>query len=166
MTPRPPDSARVWLPSAAPPAMADAVRRGGGELVPSERANAIVWYGSAHAPPDHVLDLRALLSDAVAWVQLPWAGVEEAFERDLVDTRRVWTSAAGAYGPAVAEHVVAMLLAAARRLPECARADLLAPLGARGRARWPAARSASSARAASAARRSGCSRPSACACWP
>ena len=65
---------------------------------------------------------RSLLRDEVAWVQLDSAGVEPWFELGLVDAARVWTSAAGAYAAAVAEHVVALLLAAAKRLAECARA--------------------------------------------
>ena len=39
-----------------------------------------------------------------------------------MDDRRLWTSSAGAYAVAVAEHVLALLLAAAKRLAECARA--------------------------------------------
>jgi phosphoglycerate dehydrogenase-like enzyme len=111
------------MPPGTPEAMAEAVRRGGGEIVAPERANAILWYGSAHAAPDHVLAMRPLLSAAVRWVQLPWAGIEDTFELGLIDADRVWTAATGAYGVTVAEHVVALFLAAARRLPECARAD-------------------------------------------
>ena len=40
-----------------------------------------------------------------------------------VDRERVWTSAAGAYGLPVAEHALALMLAGARRLADCARAD-------------------------------------------
>jgi phosphoglycerate dehydrogenase-like enzyme len=53
-------------------------------------------------------------------VQLPSAGVEAWLDR--VDGSRVWTSAAGAYGLAVAEHALALMLAGARRLADCARA--------------------------------------------
>jgi phosphoglycerate dehydrogenase-like enzyme len=54
-------------------------------------------------------------------VQLPSAGVESWLGR--VDRERVWTSAAGAYGLPVAEHALALMLAGARRLPDCARAE-------------------------------------------
>lgn len=121
MTAGPPNDARVWLSPEAPDTIADAVRRGGGELVPGERANAIVWYGYEHLAPEQVPLARSLLRDDVRWVQLDSAGVEAWFEHGLVDDARVWTSAAGAYGPAVAEHIVAFVLAAAKRLPEAAR---------------------------------------------
>ena len=101
--------------------IAEAVRRGGGELVAGERANAIVWYGYEHLAPEQVPLARSLLRDDVRWVQLDSAGVEPWFEHGLVDDARVWTSAAGAYDVAVAEHILAFVLAAAKRLPEAAR---------------------------------------------
>jgi D-3-phosphoglycerate dehydrogenase len=119
VTGHPSDPARVWLNAAAPESIVDAVRRGGGEIVPIERANAIVWYGS---PPADPANLRDMLSESIAWVQVMQAGVEEWFERGVIDRDRLWTSAAGAYVAAVAEHIVALLLASAKRLPECARA--------------------------------------------
>ncbi len=85
----------------------------------AERANAVLWYG---LPRSGGPDELAVVGDAVEWVQLMTAGVEEWFARGLIDDRRVWTSAAGAYAVIVAEHVVAMLLASTRRLAECARA--------------------------------------------
>jgi phosphoglycerate dehydrogenase-like enzyme len=121
--------ARVWLSPEAPEAIADAVRRGGGELVPADQAEAVVWYGYAHLSQQQVPFVRALLRDSVRWVQLDSAGVEPWFEYGLVDAERVWTSAAGAYAATVAEHVVALLLAAARRLAECARAQTWQALG-------------------------------------
>ena len=54
-------------------------------------------------------------------MQLPSAGVEAWLAR--VDRERVWTSAAGAYGLPVAEHALALMLAGARRLADCARAS-------------------------------------------
>jgi phosphoglycerate dehydrogenase-like enzyme len=122
MTNQPSNEARVWLAPDAPDAFADAVRRGGGEIVPADEANAIVWYGYSLGP-EQVRLVRSLLRDSVAWVQLDSAGVESWFELGLVDSARVWTSAAGAYAVAVAEHIVALLLASTKRLAECARAD-------------------------------------------
>jgi phosphoglycerate dehydrogenase-like enzyme len=119
---RPDNPARVWLSPEAPGGLADAVRRGGGELVPADAANVVVWYGYEHLRRDQVPLARSLLRDAVRWVQLDSAGIEPWVEYGLVDDARIWTSAAGAYAVAVAEYVLALLLAAAKRLPECARA--------------------------------------------
>jgi phosphoglycerate dehydrogenase-like enzyme len=118
-----PTPARVWLTPDAPAPLVEAVRRGGGEIVPAERANAIVWYGAGHLAAEQAPAVRALLHDSVEWVQLEAAGIETWFEHGVVDTARVWTSAAGAYSDAVAEHAMALLLASAKRLAECARAD-------------------------------------------
>jgi phosphoglycerate dehydrogenase-like enzyme len=114
--------ARVWLSPEAPRDLADAVRRAGGELVAADDANVVVWYGYEHLRRDQVPLARSLLRDSVRWVQLDSAGIEPWVEYGLVDGTRIWTSAAGAYAVAVAEYVLALLLAAAKRLPECARA--------------------------------------------
>lgn len=122
MTHRQPTDARVWLSPEAPEAIAAAARRGGGEVVRADRANAVVWYGYEHLAPEQIPLVRSLLRDEVQWVQLDSAGVDPWFEHGLVDDARTWTSAAGAYAIAVAEHIVALVLASAKRLPECARA--------------------------------------------
>src|ERR687886_1164061 len=95
----------------------EAVESGGGRIVDApEEAEAIVWLGSeASRLPD-------LLHPGVRWVQLPSAGVEAWTENGLLDTERIYTSAAGAYADTVAEHALALMLAGARRLHECARA--------------------------------------------
>jgi D-3-phosphoglycerate dehydrogenase len=94
-----------------------AVREGGGEPVqdPAE-AEAFVWLD--HNPSE----LQPLLTDRVGWVQLPWAGVEQWMAQGVIDEARVWTCASEAYGTAVAEHVVALMLAGRRRLHRAARA--------------------------------------------
>jgi phosphoglycerate dehydrogenase-like enzyme len=122
MTAPPPKSARVWLPPGSPAALADAIRRGGGDVVDVADANVLFPYGYAAVSADQEPFLRSLLTDEVEWVQLQPAGVEDWFTLGLVDDRRLWTSSAGAYAVAVAEHVLALLLAAAKRLAECARA--------------------------------------------
>ena len=50
------------------PALVDAVRRAGGQVVPLERAEAIVYYGS-----DDPGELRSMIHDRIRWVQLPHA---------------------------------------------------------------------------------------------
>ena len=95
----------------------EAVERGGGRVVDDpEEAEAIVWLGSEKAR------LPGLLHPGVRWVQLPSAGVESWMEEGLIDTERVYTSAAGVYSQTVAEHALALMLAGARRLHEAARA--------------------------------------------
>jgi phosphoglycerate dehydrogenase-like enzyme len=58
----------------------------------------------------------------ISWVQLPMAGVELVADAGVLDHRRQWTSAKGAYAEPVAEHALALLLAGLRYLPERARA--------------------------------------------
>jgi phosphoglycerate dehydrogenase-like enzyme len=94
-----------------------AVRAGGGEPVSdAAQADAVVWLD--HDPSA----LRPLLHDGIAWVQLPWAGVERWVTAGAIDEARVWTCASEAYGEAVAEHVVGLMLAGRRRLHAAARA--------------------------------------------
>lgn len=71
-----------------------------------------------------ITELSAALSSqrSISWVQLPVAGVERAFEANLVDRSRVWTSAKGLYSEPVAEHALALALACLRELPTRARA--------------------------------------------
>src|SRR5215210_2464355 len=98
-------------------AFIEAVESGGGTVtLDLEEAEAIVWLGSDKTK------LPAMLHPGVSWVQLPSAGVESWMEEGLIDTERVYTSAAGAYSETVAEHALALMLAGARRLPESARA--------------------------------------------
>lgn len=102
--------------SGSADAVREAVERGGGSIsTTSEEAEAIVWLGSSS-------DLAGLLHEDVRWVQLHSAGVESWMDSGLIDERRVFTSAAGVYAGTVAEHALALMLAGARRLPECARA--------------------------------------------
>jgi phosphoglycerate dehydrogenase-like enzyme len=96
------------------------VRAGGGHPVKlGERADAVVWLSA------HDLDgLRAVLEDQpdIRWVQLPFAGVENAMAAGIVDNSRAWTSAKGSYAEPVAEHALGLAIAGLRRLPERLRA--------------------------------------------
>jgi len=99
---------------------ADAIRRGGGEPVGlGEEPSGLVW-----TDPGAVAELRDTLRahPGISWVQLPMAGVERVAEAGVLDHRRQWTSAKGAYAEPVAEHALALLLAGLRSLPERARA--------------------------------------------
>jgi phosphoglycerate dehydrogenase-like enzyme len=91
-----------------------AIRAGGGEPTSVDAAaDALVWLDS------HDLDgLRGALATASSarWVQLPMAGVERLAAAGLLDARRTWTSAKGAYAEPVAEHALALALAGLRLL--------------------------------------------------
>lgn len=85
-----------------------AVRDGGARLGPLQEADALVHRGGPAGLP--------ALPDSVRWVQLSSAGIEDFLRAGLIDEKRVWTSAAGAYAEQVAEHAVALLLAGVRGL--------------------------------------------------
>jgi phosphoglycerate dehydrogenase-like enzyme len=105
------------VPEGAPTIEA-AVESGGGKVVSPEVADAIVW-----TDPAHPRDLKELLESSPAeWVQLPFAGIEAFVAAGVIDPDHLWTCAKGAYGPATAEHALALVLAAARRLHIHARA--------------------------------------------
>jgi len=104
------------------PRFAEAVNRAGGVVAPlSTDTRGLVWTSSEGED-----ELEALLAahPQIAWVQLPWAGVD-AFAGLLRRHRhdgRVWTSAKGAYAQPVAEHALMLALAVLRELPARARA--------------------------------------------
>lgn len=105
-------------PSAAPvpPVISEAVNAGGATVVSTdERPEALVWLD-----PDDVEGLGVALKSApsVRWVQLPFAGVENVAATGMFADGRTWTSAKGTYGPACAEHALALALAGLRFLPE------------------------------------------------
>jgi D-3-phosphoglycerate dehydrogenase len=108
------DRVPLWIEAddAWRPVLEDAVRLGGGVTVPLERARAIIWAA------DRPHDLQALLHAGVEWVQLWSAGIEDWFAAGIIDERRRWTAAKGVYAAPIAEYVIGMLLAGARRLPE------------------------------------------------
>ena len=98
---------------------AEAIRRGGGEVVAlGGNPAGLVWTDNGAE------GLREVLAadPGIGWVQLPQAGVEAVVEAGVIDRHRQWTSAKGAYAEPVAEHALALLLAGLRRLPARARA--------------------------------------------
>ena len=96
------------------PDLEQAVRDGGGEPAPLDGADGIVSLTGAPAelPP---------LPGSVRWVQLPSAGVEQWIRAGVVRDGRAWTSATGSFGLAVAEHALALMLAADKSLHSFAR---------------------------------------------
>lgn len=95
-----------------------AVEAGGGVLTNAEEADGIVWTNPAD--PQGLKDLLEL--SPARWVQLPFAGIESFVAAGVIDPELVWTCAKGAYGPACAEHALALMLAASRMIQRHARA--------------------------------------------
>lgn len=85
--------------------------------MPLSEAEALVW--AAPRDPDA---LRHVLAEAphLAWVQLPFAGIETFV--DIVDEDRVWTCGKGVYAEPVAELALALALAGMRHVGGYARA--------------------------------------------
>lgn len=100
---------------------------GGGQVVPLDEAEALVWTS-----PTDAAGLSDLLEDAenITWVQLPWAGVEHFVH--LVDDRRLWTCGKGVYAEPVAEMALSLMLAGLRGLVPAARATTWLPPVGRG----------------------------------
>jgi len=92
-----------------------AIEDGGGRLGPLEEAAGVVWLG--HDP-----GALPALGDGVRWVQLSSAGVEQWLRAGAITGERTFTSATGAYGLPVAEHALALMLAADKGLAAFARA--------------------------------------------
>lgn len=101
----------------------EAVERGGGDVAEPDRADALVW-----TDPFDPEGLRAVLAGStIRWVQLPFAGIERFLEAGVVDPALTWTCAKGVYGHSTAEHALALMLTAARRLHRHARATTWEP---------------------------------------
>lgn len=99
------------------PWLADAVREGGAEPVTEGPAEAVVW-----TDPRDADGLRRLLDDqpGIAWVQLPWAGIEPFVP--VLDHDRRWTCGKGVYADPVAEQALMLALAGLRGMGTYARA--------------------------------------------
>jgi phosphoglycerate dehydrogenase-like enzyme len=98
----------------------EAVRSGGAPVATDPLdAEAIVWLD-----PKSPEGLSTVLAESrhVRWVQLPFAGVERFVGAGVLDPRIMWTCAKRAYGEPVAEHALALALAALRDLPQRSRA--------------------------------------------
>jgi phosphoglycerate dehydrogenase-like enzyme len=98
----------------------DAVRAGGGLPVElGEPADALVWLAARDLDG---LRVAIAAQPDFRWVQLPFAGVENAAAAGIIDHARTWTSAKGSYAKPVAEHALLLALAGLRMLPERIRA--------------------------------------------
>ncbi len=101
------------------PELARAVEAGGGRPAPLEEAEAVIWGDPTGELPE--------LPASVRWVQLPSAGVESWMERIAATSGVTFSSAAGVYAVAVAEHALALLLAGVRGVVASARARTWRP---------------------------------------
>ena len=110
----------IAIAPASTDELESAVRAGGAAVVDDPAAaDAIVWVDPRN--PDGLKDLLA--RSEASWVQLPFAGIEAFVAAGVIDPSRTWTCTKGVYGPACAEHVVALMLAAARMLHVHVKAD-------------------------------------------
>ncbi|MQA62761.1 MAG: hydroxyacid dehydrogenase [Actinophytocola sp.] len=120
----------VYVGAGAAPALAEAVTAAGGRVVTDHTAaEAIVW------PDGDVQALSRHLHPGLRWVQLPDAGIERWIAAGVITEVPRFTSARGCYGPQVAEHALALLLACARRIGECAALSSW-PIEERPAGRW------------------------------
>jgi len=101
---------RVFVSPEPRPDIEAAIAAAGGTLAALPDAEAIVWTG------DDPERLRASLHPRIRWVQLCAAGVDTWTDPGVIDRHRVWTAAQGVAARPIAEHVVCLLLAAAREL--------------------------------------------------
>jgi phosphoglycerate dehydrogenase-like enzyme len=97
--------------------MIEAVREGGGHVVPVAEAEGLIW-GDARRP-DGLPEAIEVAPD-LRWVQLPFAGVER-FVHLFVDSL-TWTCGKGVYARPVAEMALTLALAGLRGLGTYARA--------------------------------------------
>ena len=109
---------RVAIAPASEPGLEAAVAAGGGTVSQPEDADGIIWINPRD--PDGLKNLLA--GSSARWVQLPFAGIESFFAAGVIDPDYTWTCTKGAYGHACAEHALALMLAAARRIGHHARA--------------------------------------------
>lgn len=103
--------------------LAKAVEAGDGRVAECSEATALVW-----ADPQAPERLTAHLHDGIDWVQLPYAGVEPFIH--MLDRKRLWTCGKGVYSRPVAEHILALILAAFHNLgPYSAATHWTGPVG-------------------------------------
>jgi phosphoglycerate dehydrogenase-like enzyme len=114
-----PSAPKIALaPEPGPGWLAAAIEQGGGELVPLPECEAIVW-ADAHDPEG--LAAAIDVAPGAAWVQLPFAGVENFLP--FLDRDRTWTCGKGVYSGPVAELALTLGLAGLRGLGTYARAS-------------------------------------------
>jgi phosphoglycerate dehydrogenase-like enzyme len=122
VTPAQPTPVNVGPLPVAPDVEA-AVRHNGGAGVRLPEAEVMIWQG--HTGQGFADWLAA--APLAKWVQLPSAGVDWLFAESLYRPGMTWTCAKGAFGDAVAELALGLLIAGFRSLGVYARADRWLP---------------------------------------
>jgi len=99
-----------------------AVAAGGGEVADIAVAQGLIW-----SDPQSPEILQSYLDAGpdIAWVQLPYAGIEPYL--GVLDKERLWTCGKGVYARPVAEHALMLLLASFRGLDSYAPARTWLP---------------------------------------
>lgn len=108
---------KIHVGPTASPELEQAVRDAGAEVAPAEESSAVVWFGGE---PERFSELD---HPGLEWVQLPAAGIESWLAAGALRDGVTFTSAAGTYADAVAEHTLALMLAGTRKIHVEARAD-------------------------------------------
>jgi len=106
-------------PPPVDPEIAVTVCRNGGALVGPDEARVMVWQ--RHNGVGFAEWLAA--APQAEWVQLPSAGIDWLFDQDLYRPGIIWTCAKGAFGDAVAELALGLLIAGFRSIADYSRAD-------------------------------------------
>ncbi len=100
-----------------------AVRHNGGTEVGPGEAQVMIWQG--HSGEGFAAWLAA--APSAEWVQLPSAGIDWLFDQDLYRSGITWTCAKGAFGDAVAELALGLLIAGFRSIGVYSRAGRWLP---------------------------------------
>jgi len=95
--------------------MSQAVREAGGQVVPIDAAEGLVWFGSPQS-----LEPLVAQGPRLRWIQLPSAGVEKYLQ--LIDgDSMVWTAAKGVYADTCAEQALGLAIAGYRNFGSASR---------------------------------------------
>jgi len=91
----------------------------GGDLMGAIGSAEVFFPLSGHSFTEEVLDA----APALKWIHLASAGVDHALYPALLQRPIILTNSAGIYAIPIAEHVLAMMLALSRKIPEMVRAQ-------------------------------------------
>jgi phosphoglycerate dehydrogenase-like enzyme len=107
-------------------------------VVAGGREEAMEQIGDADAYVPGPWDAEVLAAaPRLGWVHFMWAGIEGQLFPEACESDVVITNSAGVFGPAMADHILALMLAFTRRLNVCTRRsarELWHVDGARGKA--------------------------------